>query len=63
MKWRPLSSPIDDLCRCAGFMNRRSFSDHLRVPGLGGKGAIRIPLHTPKVIGTYVSRGTREYVC
>lgn len=39
----------------------RLFSDHLRVPTPNGKGAIRIPLNSPNVIGTYVSRGTREY--
>lgn len=40
---------------------RRSFSDHLRVPMPNGKGAIRIPVDSPKVIGTASSRGSREY--
>ncbi|KAG8761202.1 hypothetical protein FRC14_006251 [Serendipita sp. 396] len=40
---------------------RRGFSDHLRVPTPDGKGAMRIPITSPKVIGTCISRGSREY--
>lgn len=38
---------------------RRHFSDYLRAPASRG-GALRVPLTSPKVVGSFTSRGSRE---
>ncbi|KDQ09269.1 hypothetical protein BOTBODRAFT_58766 [Botryobasidium botryosum FD-172 SS1] len=48
------------LCRLPLYCHARSFCDYLRYPISQHRNG-RVPLHSPKVVGTAVSRGNRPY--